>query len=66
MVLEQALANVVSYSGPFDGSLGTNFTKAYASWQRKLGYRGKDADGIPGMASLKALADQTGMFIATE
>ncbi|MEW2624180.1 peptidoglycan-binding protein [Streptomyces sp. NPDC048106] len=25
--------------------------KSYAAWQHKLGYRGKDADGIPGKAS---------------
>ncbi|MEU3526462.1 peptidoglycan-binding protein [Streptomyces sp. NPDC038707] len=24
---------------------------SYAAWQRKLGYRGKDADGVPGRAS---------------
>lgn len=25
--------------------------KSYAAWQRKLGYRGKDADGVPGRSS---------------
>lgn len=25
--------------------------KSYAAWQRKLGYSGTDADGIPGKAS---------------
>ncbi|MFI6588439.1 peptidoglycan-binding protein [Embleya sp. NPDC050493] len=25
--------------------------ESYAMWQRKLGYRGSDADGIPGLAS---------------
>ncbi|MCZ0204185.1 peptidoglycan-binding protein [Streptomyces sp. UMAF16] len=25
--------------------------KSYAAWQRKLGYRGKDADGVPGRTS---------------
>lgn len=30
-------------------------TKSYAKWQKKLGYTGKDADGVPGEASLKKL-----------
>ncbi|WP_069814593.1 peptidoglycan-binding protein [Streptomyces sp. TP-A0874] len=38
---------------------GPNWTeadrKSYAAWQRKLGYSGKDADGIPGSASWKKL-----------
>ncbi|MYR43073.1 peptidoglycan-binding protein [Streptomyces sp. SID5910] len=30
-------------------------TKSYALWQKKLGYSGSDADGVPGESSLKAL-----------
>ncbi|WP_461296342.1 peptidoglycan-binding protein [Streptomyces harbinensis] len=41
-------------SGP--GPQWTNADKAsYAAWQRKLGYRGADADGWPGKASWDAL-----------
>ncbi|AXI78066.1 peptidoglycan-binding protein [Peterkaempfera bronchialis] len=29
--------------------------RSYANWQRKLGYRGADADGVPGRASWEAL-----------
>lgn len=29
--------------------------KSYAKWQRKLGYKGKDADGIPGPKSWERL-----------
>ncbi|MFE1770459.1 peptidoglycan-binding protein [Streptomyces sp. NPDC059008] len=29
--------------------------KSYASWQRKLGFRGKDADGLPGRVSWERL-----------
>lgn len=29
--------------------------KSYASWQRKLGFRGKDADGLPGPVSWERL-----------
>lgn len=42
-----------------DGSYGTMTKEAYAKWQRRLGYTGKDADGIPGHASLKSLGRQT-------
>lgn len=38
------------------GTDASSFASCYAAWQRKLGYTGKDADGIPGMASLKTLA----------
>jgi CHAP domain len=38
-----------------DGSFGTLTVTAYSAWQRRLGYRGADADGIPGMDSLKEL-----------
>lgn len=41
------------------GSASNSFAACYAAWQRKLGYTGKDADGIPGMASLKALASKS-------
>ncbi|GAU66652.1 N-acetylmuramoyl-L-alanine amidase [Streptomyces sp. NBRC 110611] len=38
-----------------DGSFGTKTITAYAAWQRRLGYTGRDADGIPGRKSLTAL-----------
>lgn len=48
--------------GVFDGS-----TKAaYASWQRKLGYVGKDANGIPDSESLRFLGKTTGFFQVEE
>lgn len=34
---------------------GPGAVACYSAWQRKLGYRGSDADGIPGTASLKKL-----------
>lgn len=45
--------------GEYKVGPGPNWTetdrKSYAAWQRKLGYRGKDADGIPGPESWKKL-----------
>lgn len=37
--------------------------KDYKSWQLKLGFAGADADGIPGKASLKALARKQGFEV---
>ncbi|MEU2484113.1 N-acetylmuramoyl-L-alanine amidase [Streptomyces sp. NPDC012617] len=49
-----------------DGHFGTTTVTAYAAWQRsKAGgsYRGKDADGIPGKASLTALGKAHGFTV---
>jgi hypothetical protein len=46
-----------------DGHYGTTTIAAYAKWQHKLGYRGKDADGIPGRTSLERLGDKHGFEV---
>jgi len=46
-----------------DGHYGTTTIAAYAKWQRKLGYRGSDADGIPGKTSLTRLGDKYGFDV---
>lgn len=46
-----------------DGHYGTTTVAAYAKWQTKLGYRGKDADGIPGKTSLERLGDRYGFNV---
>ncbi|MEG8275785.1 N-acetylmuramoyl-L-alanine amidase [Streptomyces sp. AHA2] len=46
-----------------DGHFGTTTIAAYAKWQNKLGYRGKDADGIPGKTSLTRLGDRYGFEV---
>ncbi|QNR51973.1 hypothetical protein phiRKBJ001_31 [Streptomyces phage phiRKBJ001] len=50
-----------TYAG--DGSFGSVTIKAYAAWQRRLGYTGSDADGIPGMTSLKKLGAKYGFDV---
>lgn len=60
--LEQALWDIGINCGPVDGSLGTMFRAGYAVYQRSLGYKGMDADGIPGMTSLTKLGQRTGRF----
>lgn len=46
-----------------DGSFGTKTRAAYAKVQRRQGYRGHDADGIPGPASLRVFAKHHGFAI---
>lgn len=46
-----------------DGSFGTTTVTAYAAWQRKCGYKGADANGIPGSASLKKLGTKRGFTV---
>jgi peptidoglycan hydrolase-like protein with peptidoglycan-binding domain len=46
-----------------DGHFGTVTVQAYAKWQRKLGYTGSAADGIPGKTSLTRLGDRYGFTV---
>jgi hypothetical protein len=50
-----------SYAG--DGSFGTRTVAAYAAWQRRCGYSGDDADGIPGGVTLKRLGSKYGFSV---
>jgi hypothetical protein len=50
-----------AYSG--DGSYGTTTVKAYAAWQRRCGYSGSAADGIPGKDSLRRLGAKRGFTV---
>ncbi|MFD5577291.1 N-acetylmuramoyl-L-alanine amidase [Streptomyces pseudogriseolus] len=46
-----------------DGHYGTTTISAYSAWQRRLSYRGKDADGIPGKTSLVKLGQRHGFDV---
>lgn len=46
-----------------DASAGSSTGVAYQKWQRELGFTGKDADGIPGRASLVALGAKYGFKV---
>src|SRR5215471_1223651 len=46
-----------------DGSYGTKTIEAYAGWQRRLGYSGSSADGIPGQVSLTKLGNKYGFHV---
>lgn len=62
--VEQELAKL-GYLDPkyADGSFGTLTIAAYARWQTHLGYKGNDADGIPGLQSLTALGKLGGFSV---
>ena len=62
--VEEALAKEALLARKYvDGHFGTITVSAYSQWQKKLGYRGKDADGIPGRASLVALGNKHGFSV---
>ncbi|WP_432135881.1 N-acetylmuramoyl-L-alanine amidase [Streptomyces sp. bgisy154] len=46
-----------------DGHFGTATVSAYAAWQRRCGYTGRDADGIPGKTSLTRLGQRHGFDV---
>lgn len=46
-----------------DGHFGTTTVTAYAAWQRRCGWTGDDADGIPGKASLRKLGARRGFDV---
>lgn len=46
-----------------DGHYGTATIKAYAAWQRECGFHGHDADGVPGMTTLRKLAARHGFTV---
>lgn len=63
--VERALvAEGLLLAGRADGHYGTSTITAYAAWQRRLGYSGSDADGIPGMASLSRLGSLHGFGVS--
>lgn len=46
-----------------DGHFGTSTVAAYKAWQRRCGYSGADADGVPGMTSLRRLGAAHGFTV---
>ncbi len=64
-LVEEALASEGLLARKWvDGSAGTMTHRAYKVWQRKLGYRGRDADGIPGKTSLEKLGQRHGFSVS--
>lgn len=51
-------------SGP--GTFGPSTKAAYAKWQKKLGFEGKDASGVPGLKSLRELGKKHGFTVKAQ
>lgn len=64
LIVERALsAEHLLDAAYVDGSFGTKTRTAYAVWQRKLGYSGTAADGVPGRSSLQRLGSKHGFVV---
>ncbi|WP_371650151.1 MULTISPECIES: peptidoglycan-binding protein [unclassified Streptomyces] len=64
LVVERALQAEGLLSATWvDGSFGTKTKTAYSAWQRRCGYSGPDADGIPGRDSLTRLGARHGFTV---
>ncbi|MGW1796959.1 N-acetylmuramoyl-L-alanine amidase [Streptomyces sp. NPDC001984] len=62
--VEAALVNEGLLSKTYsDGHYGSTTVTAYAAWQRRLGYSGTAADGIPGRTSLAKLGAKHGFDV---
>lgn len=66
-LVEKALVaeGLMSSKYAHDGSFGTVTKTAYSKWQGKLGYKGRDADGIPGKTSLVKLGNKHGFQVVS-
>ena len=62
--VETALVNAGFLAKVYsDGHFGSATVDAYAKWQRRLGYSGTAADGIPGKTSLTKLGAKYGFTV---
>lgn len=63
-IVQEALKKEFPYANiPLTGFFNSNTQLTYKKWQEKLGYKGDDADGIPGKASLQKLAKKYGFEV---
>jgi hypothetical protein len=57
-ILVQRALTAKGLSTTADGWYGSGTTSSYATWQRRLGYAGIDANGLPGKGSLTTLGSK--------
>jgi len=60
--VQKALNAVMDAKLTTDGVWGPKTHAAYQRWQEHLGFTGADADGVPGLTSLRRLAAKYGGF----
>jgi len=64
LIVEKALrAEGVLDAQLVDGHFGTKTVDAYKKWQRECGFKGDDADGIPGLVTLIKLGHAHGFRV---
>lgn len=62
--VEKALASLGYLPAKYvDGAFGSLTIRAYSQYQRSLGYRGSDANGVPGITSLTRLGNAYGFSV---
>lgn len=61
-LVQLALAQTVGLDRVTVDMFDTETQRAYAHWQRTLGYVGNDATGVPDVRSLRVLGERTGIF----
>jgi murein DD-endopeptidase MepM/ murein hydrolase activator NlpD len=59
-VVQSALIDLCGAKIPVNGIFDEKTREAYKLWQHKLGFHGKDADGVPGKKSMSELAKKYG------
>jgi hypothetical protein len=65
-LVQAGLARTVGLGKVTVDMFDTETERAYAHWQRTLGYVENDARGIPDLRSLRTLGDRTGLFTVEE
>lgn len=63
VVVQEALKSLKHYGGPVNGTFDKNTRVAYSHWQTALGYKGSDANGVPGTKSLTELGKKAGFKV---
>jgi hypothetical protein len=64
-ILQKALQKEVGLAPQVSPTFNAATKAAYARWQKKLGFTGADADGIPGKTSLTKLGRKHGFTVKT-
>lgn len=62
-IVQAAINKATGAKLTVDGQWGPKTRNAYTAWQLSLGFRGKDADGMPGKKSLAALGARCGFTV---
>jgi hypothetical protein len=63
LIVKRALNKQLKTNLPLTNEWNASTTRLYKRWQKRQGYYGKDADGLPGRASLSALGKLHGFKV---